>query len=1418
MPVLPRFTGIAPGAITFIGNTLGLSKDTNNNLPGTRNAIGAFITTNTALPVPAGWGGVVNLGNNENVTLNWPENSSSAILNIPSGSVVLYAELIWGGSARVLGEDVTASINNSINLTTPQGTFSITPSIDTTTGIFNFIVDPTRLFYLRSANVTSYILTGGSGTYTVGEVPSTIIGSDNTNNHAGWTLAVVYENLSLPMRSLYLGVGGELISTLSPPLDITVTGFVTPPLGPVNGRVLLSAQEGDAVFVNDQALFGPDTLSLTALSGLNNPVDNFFASQINIADPNNPSVGQIDTSGSFGNNNHDAFAGTDVFAGRQGWDITSVDATPALVNGQLSAVLRLTTQGDIYLTNGIGIQVDVAAPNIEPTKFVDKAFAEIGDTLTYTVVIPNNGPEDALNVTVIDILPVGTTFVSGSFEVDGSPVPGADPLLGVNIGTITSGGSKTVTFEATVDFQLLPVTLINLATINYEYVPSPGLPPIPGVALTNEVTTQVNDVQLTLVKTVDKPFVQVGDTLTYTLVATNIGTIPFTNVNFQDFDPPGTSFVPDSVFIDFIAQPGLDPNVGFPLADLLPLAFTTVSFSVTVNSVPVPNPTTDIASLTYDFQVDPSQPVETRTQDSNPVDSLVVLGELTADKSVDKEYADVGDTLTYTIVVANSGNVAATNVVLTDPIPNGTSFVTGSVTIDSISQPAADPALGIALGTMLLAETRTVRFLVTIGQIPVPNPIPDTAVVDYQYLIDPQGPLVSKSTPSNTVETLVSNVDLLAEKSVDKEYADIGDFLTYTITLTNNGNTSADNVVVTDLIPDGTSFVPDSVVIDTIPQPGANPSTGINIGSIASGITTVIIFEVIVEAISLVNPIPDSASIDYEYTVDPQQPPVSVSITTNTVTTQINHAEVVAEKAVDKSIAEVGDVLTYTITLENTGNVPANVILVTDPIPNGTIFVPNSVTINGIPQPGVDPALGINIAGIPAGATYVVSFQTTIVSLPVPNPIPNSATVAYQYTVDPLLPPIVVTTTTNIVTTQAEIAELTLFKSADKAIAAVGETITYSVVISNTGTVPADNIIFTDPPPTGISFIVDSLTIDGIVQPGADPTAGVNISSLSPGGFRTITFDVTVSSVPSPNPTINTASATFQFLIDPAGPLLTRTAVSNPVPVLIVSAFLQLIKAVDKEVSNVGDILTYTFVIRNTGTVTVNNVIFSDQPPPGTSFIPDSFAIDSIIQPGENPSLGVSLGSIDPEDTVNVSFRVSVDFIPCPPELINTATVDFDYIVESGRPPLTGSSTSNPAETDVGLRIFKQLSVQEVLEIPVMKPDIEEILDIAVKFEIILTKVKPTPIGESYEGQVLTGWKLIVEGKLKQIVEYIAAKPSQPIHAAHFEVPFSTFLILPEDYNQEPLKVKGSIEDVFYTLQDNRTIFKNVTLLVEGFI
>ncbi|MGH2707862.1 MAG: hypothetical protein ACRDJK_06165, partial [Actinomycetota bacterium] len=173
-----RYSTTNRGAVTFTGNTLGLSKRSNQNRPGIEDSIGTFITTNLLSQ-----DGTYPFG----TTANWQQNNSSAVLNLPGGSTVLYAELIWGGTSNQGGENVTAFLNNAVSLTTPFGSFSVPPAAATAQSGAN-----TR--YVRSANVTAMVSAGGAGTYTVGGVPGTQADSENTDNTAGWTLAVVYAN------------------------------------------------------------------------------------------------------------------------------------------------------------------------------------------------------------------------------------------------------------------------------------------------------------------------------------------------------------------------------------------------------------------------------------------------------------------------------------------------------------------------------------------------------------------------------------------------------------------------------------------------------------------------------------------------------------------------------------------------------------------------------------------------------------------------------------------------------------------------------------------------------------------------------------------------------------------------------------------------------------------------------------------------------------------------------------------------------------------------------------------------------------------------------------------------------------------------------------------------------------------------
>lgn len=479
------------GAVVFTGNTLGLGKQANQNQPGTSDAIGAFITTDTTQQVgtfPPG------------TTLDWTMNKSTAVLDIPAGSTVLYAELIWSGSYGYFNENgnqgqdpniILTPANGAISFITPDNiSHAIVPDVNTAQNVQNPTVSYPAGNYVRSANVTALVQANGGGVYTAGGIPSTISALDNTHNAAGWTLAVIYRNPTMVTNNMSIFVGCEQASyTTNKPA--VVQGFCTPPEGVLSGRLLVSAIEGDAIKTGDHMTFGQTPQSLVQLSGPNNPISNFFCSQIN------NSQGLLDTRGTFGNLNQIPNPPTNVNAGRQGYDITNVDVSSTLkYNQQLGYALGTTTLDD-YTINALGLQIQVAAPTINMSKTVNGAISivsRVGDTVTFSVVLQNTGTVTAYSVLFVDPLQTGLTLVPNSFTINGSPVVNPDLKNGVLLGDLAPMTSPvSVAFKAILSSN--PATgniYYNSANADYTFIPCQSQTPIDLAAQSNIVSIFIN--------------------------------------------------------------------------------------------------------------------------------------------------------------------------------------------------------------------------------------------------------------------------------------------------------------------------------------------------------------------------------------------------------------------------------------------------------------------------------------------------------------------------------------------------------------------------------------------------------------------------------------------------------------------------------------------------------------------------------------------------------------------------------------------------------------------------------------------------------------------------------------------------------------------------------------------------------------
>ncbi|HHB2106827.1 TPA: cell surface protein, partial [Bacillus cereus] len=513
------------------------------------------------------------------------------------------------------------------------------------------------------------------------------------------------------------------------------------------------------------------------------------------------------------------------------------------------------------------------------------------------------------------------------------------------------------------------------------------------------------------------------------------------------------------------------------------------------------------------------------------------------------------------------------------------------------------------------------------------------AFVNFQYNVGNALQAQPGNVETNVFVTSIHSAILSAVKTASTAFANIGDTITYTVLIQNSGSTNATNVNFSDLIPAGTTFIENSFAVNGSTIPGANPNNGVNIGTVSTNSSLTVTFQVIVTSTPPSNPITNVASVQYEFLVDPTSPPVTGTITSNSASTQINNATVTTVLEANRTIVSIGDIITYTATLTNTGNFPANSVLLINGVPEGALFVPNSVTLNGISLPDASPTLGIPVGIIAPGDSATITFQFLANSIPPQGAIINQALTSYTYIVDPSQPPVTATSSSNTVNTAVVDASLSVIKNTDSLVQSTDGTITYTVVVQNNGNTTANTVTLTDLVPEGTAFIPDSVTINGVSAPGTDPNVGISLNSIAPSEIVTVTFQVIVQSIPSVNPISNIARIDYTFIADPTAPIISRTITSNPAFTQISDANVLSLKAVNAQQATTGDILTYTITLENTGNIPATNLIFSDTLPEGTTFVDNSFTLNGTTILGANPNVGVTLPNLAANATHLIAFQ-----------------------------------------------------------------------------------------------------------------------------------------------------------------------------------
>ena len=679
-----------------------------------------------------------------------------------------------------------------------------------------------------------------------------------------------------------------------------------------------------------------------------------------------------------------------------------------------TVIATVSAYGNIPNTVSVGDKsssVNIAVPEIIPGKTVDVENPNFGDTVTYTVVVTNNGVVDAKQVVVRDILDKGLKFVkaTGEYTFDED--------------------SRTVTWIIDLAKGESPTFYVTAVAEAY------------GV-LTNDVTVGDNTASADVVvpeiipdKTANITNPNFGDKVDYTVTVTNDGIGDAKDVVVRDVLGEGLKFVSatgeytwdeDSRTVTWIVDLAKGESRTF-YVDAIVSGYGNVT-----NSLVVGNKTAGVN---------------------------VTVPEIIPDKTANITNPNFGDNVTYTVTVTNDGIGDAKDVVVRDILGEGLTFVdaTGNYSFDE--------------------ATRTVTWIVDLAK-------GESKVFSVIATVSGYGNVTNSLVVGNkTTGVNVTVPEINPDKTVDNEIPNFGDNVTYTVKVTNDGIGDANNVVITDVLDKGLKFLNATGNFTYDEKTG----TITWIVDLDKGETKTFNVNVTVLGYGVL--------------------PNTVAVGNKTAVRNITVPEIITVKEVNSSDIHIGDEITYTITVSNSGKINATNVVIRDILPEGLKFINAS---NG----GVyDPVTGIItwILNITANSTVDLTADVCVNKS---GNITNTVNVGNK--------------TSNCTIESGDIVDLEIHIVADKSEIYVGDNIVYTVTVINNGPSDAINTIANILIPNALSILSYNAT-----KGTFDITSGNwSIGNLTNGEKVVLIFVAKALNEGNSTVYVNVTSETFEVIME----------------------------------------------------------------------------------------------------------------------------------------------------------------------------------------------------------------------------------------------------------------------------------------------
>ncbi|QPG92324.1 isopeptide-forming domain-containing fimbrial protein [Rhodococcus qingshengii] len=933
-----------------------------------------------------------------------------------------------------------------------------------------------------------------------------------------------------------------------------------------------------------------------------------------------------------------------------------------------------------------------------------------GQTITYTVTGANTGNTTLDPVVLTDDLSKvldNATLVDGSLKATVDGVDGAAPTLsGTTLtwtGGLEAGKSVVLTYQVKINAGVAGGTLINNKVTGTAKPPTgPEITPPP-------VTTEhpVLSPKIAVVKSSDPVSgsnVVAGQDIKYTLSFSNTGNGAGEVAYFDDLRQVVDKGALSGLAADAPLVATMVGSDGFSVTGTLAAGETkTVTYSVKVNADVVGGVFVNnfvVPGTTP--PVDPPEVCDPATQlcTTHPVKVPGFTVAKTADPVSGTNVA-AGQTITYTVTGANTGNTTLDPVVLTDDLSkvlDNATLVDGSLkaTVDGVD--GAAPTLSSSTlswtGVLEAGKSVVLTYQVKIndgvaGGVLINNKVTGTAK-------PPTGPEITP--PPVTTEHPVVSPKIAVVKSSDPVSGSnivAGQDIKYTLTFTNTGNGAGEVAHFDDLrgLLDDADLVAGSLSADAPLTAAMVGTDGFSVtGTLAAGESKTVTYTVTVKAdADRVAANADNTVLNFVVpgTTPPVDPPEVCDPATQLCTEHpVKVPGFTVAKAADPASGTnvaAGQTITYTVTGSNTGNTTLDPVVLTDDLSK---VLDNATLVDGSLKATVDSVDGAapTLSGttlswtgvLEAGKSVVLTYQVKINDGVAGGVlINNKVTGTAKPPTGPEITPPPVTTEHPV-----KVPGFTVAKAADPVSGtnvAAGQTITYTVTGANTGNTTLDPVVLTD----DLSKVLDNATlVDGSLKAtvdgvdGAAPTlSGTTLTwtgGLEAGKSVVLTYQVKINDGVAGGTLINNkVTGTAK---PPTGPEITPPPVTTEHPVDGTPAIEVLKSSVPSTTNRVvgGQEITYTLTFKNVGTADGEVSFYDDltdvlddavmtKDPATTSTLVVSGVVDNVF---------TVTGKLAKGETATVTYTVKVN-----PEIGTLSGPGFtpgvlnNYLVVGGEKP-----------------------------------------------------------------------------------------------------------------------------------------------------